>query len=88
MTTATPHRPTAYDTMLNYWRTTGKVPPMPTEYSPGALDTWMEVVADIGTLEALRELREERLEGRAKIVGLIKAHAWDLAASLVPPGRG
>jgi hypothetical protein len=59
-TTITPHRPTAYDTMLDYWRTTGKSPPMPTEYAPGAMDSWMELTWDIATIEALRELREEK----------------------------
>jgi hypothetical protein len=65
-TTTTPHRPTAYDTMLNYWRTTGKVPPMPTKYSPGAMDSWMELTWDIACIEALRELNEERKKGEIK----------------------
>jgi hypothetical protein len=44
--------------MLNYWRTTGKMPPMPTEYSPGAMDSWMELTWDIACVDVFKEIRK------------------------------
>jgi hypothetical protein len=58
MTTTTPHRPTAYDRMYETWRTTGKMPPMPTEYSPGAMDSWMELTWDIACIDVFKEIRK------------------------------
>jgi hypothetical protein len=50
----------------------------------------MELDWNIACLEALRELREEnerRTSTGAKLVRLIKARAWDLAATRCPPGH-
>lgn len=82
---------TTYETMLNYWKTTGKWPPRPTkaelEKNSALLWHWMELTGDISTIEALQELREERQTGREKIVGLVKDRAWDLACHRMAPGN-
>jgi len=52
--------------MYETWLATGEMPPRPTKYAPGLMDSWMELTADFATLTAFKELREERKKGKAR----------------------
>jgi hypothetical protein len=69
-----------------------KAPPRPTPElvakDPASLWRWMEECSDYYCLEGLKEGRR-RIEKyhRKKLVDLIKARAWDLAAHKTTPGH-
>jgi len=61
-------------------RVTIKRKPVLNDYDRDDLESLLQIAT-------LRGVAEQRQQGRAKIVGLVKTRAWDLAARQVRPGN-